>query len=414
MATNSKMFVHYSGTKATFIASGYPAQYTNKIVFISGDAEGNGAAVYTHGKYYGNLEEAIAALKFFSKISAGGSTAEAGGNNGTITFTADDPATVAVKVDEKGVHFGLTDAFKTAVNATLPNRIKAIEDDYLTSADETAIKEELVGASGDASTANTVYGAKKYAEEKAEAAQSAAEAKAQAAQDKADEVAADLGDVDGLSTTSKTAVGAINEVLAAVGTGGTAAVVAVNAKGGTDDYAQVYEITQGGVSVGTINIPKELVVESGEVVVNPSGQAAGTYIKLVLQNVAEPLYIDVAKLVDVYTAAQGAAQVQLAINGSNEISATIVAGSIGTTELGDNAVTTAKIADANVTKEKLSVALQGSIDKADAAAPQATTYTKTEVDGLISTSEGKLADYYKKTETYSQAEVDAMWEWEEL
>ena len=414
MATNSKMFVHYSGTKATFIASGYPAQYTNKIVFISGDAEGNGAAVYTHGKYYGNLEEAIAALKFFSKISAGGSTAEAGGNNGTITFTADDPATVAVKVDEKGVHFGLTDAFKTAVNTTLPNRIKAIEDDYLTSADETAIKEELVGASGDASTANTVYGAKKYAEEKAEAAQSAAEAKAQAAQDKADEVAADLGDVDGLSTTSKTAVGAINEVLAAVGTGGTAAVVAVNAKGGTDDYAQVYEITQGGVSVGTINIPKELVVESGEVVVNPSGQAAGTYIKLVLQNVAEPLYIDVAKLVDVYTAAQGAAQVQLAINGSNEISAAIVAGSIGTTELGDNAVTTAKIADANVTKEKLSVALQGSIDKADAAAPQATTYTKTEVDGLISTSEGKLADYYKKTETYSQAEVDAMWEWEEL
>ena len=414
MATNSKMFVHYSGTKATFIASGYPAQYTNKIVFISGDAEGNGAAVYTHGKYYGNLEEAIAALKFFSKISAGGSTAEAGGNNGTITFTADDPATVAVKVDEKGVHFGLTDAFKTAVNATLPNRIKAIEDDYLTSADETAIKEELVGTSGDASTANTVYGAKKYAEEKAEAAQSAAEAKAQAAQDKADEVAADLGDVDGLSTTSKTAVGAINEVLAAVGTGGTAAVVAVNAKGGTDDYAQVYEITQGGVSVGTINIPKELVVESGEVVVNPSGQAAGTYIKLVLQNVAEPLYIDVAKLVDVYTAAQGAAQVQLAINGSNEISAAIVAGSIGTTELGDNAVTTAKIADANVTKEKLSVALQGSIDKADAAAPQATTYTKTEVDGLISTSEGKLADYYKKTETYSQAEVDAMWEWEEL
>lgn len=414
MATNSKMFVHYSGTKEAFIAAGYPAQYTNKIVFISGDAEGNGAAVYTHGKYYGNLEEAIAALKFFSKISAGGSTAEAGGNNGTITFTADDPATVAVKVDEKGVHFGLTDAFKTAVNTTLPNRIKTIEDDYLTSADETAIKEELVGTSGDASTANTVHGAKKYAEEKAEAAQSAAEAKAQAAQDKADEVAADLGDVDGLSTTSKTAVGAINEVLAAVGTGGTAAVVAVNAKGGTDDYAQVYEITQGGVSVGTINIPKELVVESGEVVVNPSGQAAGTYIKLVLQNVAEPLYIDVAKLVDVYTAAQGAAQVQLAINGSNEISATIVAGSIGTTELGDNAVTTAKIADANVTKEKLSVALQGSIDKADAAAPQATTYTKTEVDGLISTSEGKLADYYKKTETYSQAEVDAMWEWEEL
>jgi hypothetical protein len=63
-------------------------------------------------------------------------------------------------------------------------------------------------------------------------------------------------------------------------------------------------------------------------------------------------------------------------------------------------------------------ALQGGIDAvsavANAAAPQATTYTKTEVEGLISGSEAKLADYYKKTETYSQAEVDAMWGWEEL
>lgn len=62
--------------------------------------------------------------------------------------------------------------------------------------------------------------------------------------------------------------------------------------------------------------------------------------------------------------------------------------------------------------------LQGSIDGvsavANAAAPQATTYTKTEVDGLISGAEGKLSDYYKKSETYSQAEVDAMWNWEEL
>lgn len=57
MATNSKMFVHYSGTKAAFIDAGYPAQYTNKIVFISGDAEGNGAAVYTHGKYYGTSKK---------------------------------------------------------------------------------------------------------------------------------------------------------------------------------------------------------------------------------------------------------------------------------------------------------------------------------------------------------------------
>lgn len=386
MATNSKMFVHYPGTKAAFIAAGYPATYTNKIVFISGDKDGNGAAVYTHGKYYGNIEEAIAALKFFSKISAGGKTAEAAGNNGTINFSADDPASVEVKVDSTGVHFGLTNAFKQAVNTDLPNRIKGIEDDYLKGADKT----ELEG--------------------KISAAQQAAEAKAQAAQDKADEVAADMGDVDGLSTTNKVVVDAINEVLAAVGTGGTAAVVSVTATGGTADYAQVYEIKQGGATVGTINIPKELVVESGEVVTNPTGQAAGTYIKLTLQNVAEPLYIDVAKLVDVYTAQANAAQVQLAVSASNEISATIVAGSISATELAANAVVTAKIADLNVTKAKLSQSVQDSLDRADAAAPQENTYTKSEVDGFIAGVVGssELTNYYTKSE------VDEFWAWEEL
>ena len=41
-------------------------------------------------------------------------------------------------------------------------------------------KSEVIGASGDASTANTIYGAKKYAEEKANAAKSGAEATASA------------------------------------------------------------------------------------------------------------------------------------------------------------------------------------------------------------------------------------------
>jgi hypothetical protein len=41
-------------------------------------------------------------------------------------------------------------------------------------------KSEVIGASGDASTADTIYGAKKYAEEKANAAKSGAEATASA------------------------------------------------------------------------------------------------------------------------------------------------------------------------------------------------------------------------------------------
>ena len=192
-----------------------------------------------------------------------------------------------------------------------------------------------------------------------------------AAQADADALEVDMGDVDGLSTENKTVVGAINEVLAAVGTGGTAAVVTVTTDVTTDGALKSYTIKQGETTVGVIDIPKDMVVEAGEVVTNPDGQPAGTYIKLVLANVAEPLYINVGTLVDIYKAKENATQVQLAIDPvTREISATIVAGSIGTTELTDGAITTVKIADANVTLAKLSTSVQASLAKADAAAPQ--------------------------------------------
>lgn len=47
-----------------------------------------------------------------------------------------------------------------------------------------------------------------------------------------------------------------------------------------------------------INIPKDLVVSSGSIVDNPEGQPAGTYLKLVLANSEDPIYINVAKLIE--------------------------------------------------------------------------------------------------------------------
>ena len=182
----------------------------------------------------------------------------------------------------------------------------------------------------------------------------------------------DVGNVDDLQTTKKNLTEAVNEVLAAIGTGGTAAVVALNAKGATKDYANVYELTQGGTVVGTINIPKDMVVESGEVV-DVDGVKN---IKLVLQNVEAPLYIPVGSLVDIYVAKAEAAQVQIAIDSNTrEISASIVAGSVTATELAADAVITEKIADKNVTKAKLSAEVQASLDKADVAADNAKAYT---------------------------------------
>lgn len=201
----------------------------------------------------------------------------------------------------------------------------------------------------------------------------AVEGKADAAQADADALELDMGNVDNLSTTNKTVVGAINEVLAAVGTGGTAAVVTITSDVTTDGALKSYTVKQGETLVGVIDIPKDMVVQSGEVVTNPEGQAEGTYIKLVLANATnDEIFINVGNLVDIYKAKAEATQVQIAIDPSTrEISASIVAGSITSVELADNAVVTAKIADANVTKAKLSTEVQASLDKADGAAADA-------------------------------------------
>lgn len=90
----------------------------------------------------------------------------------------------------------------------------------------------------------------------------------------------------------------------------------------TTNYAAVYYLTKNGANTGVaINIPKDLFVESGEIVTNPSGQPAGKYLKLVLQNQTEPIYINVADLVDAYTNGLG-----IAISPNNEISIKIVVG----------------------------------------------------------------------------------------
>lgn len=211
----------------------------------------------------------------------------------------------------------------------------------------------------------------------------------------------DVGTLDNLGTTAKTdIVSAINEVRNSVSVGGTAAAVTIDTNTTTDGFLKSYTIKQGENTVGTIDIPKDMVVESGEVVTNPNGQSAGTYIKLVLANVAEPLYINVGTLVDIYKAKAKATQVQIAIDSSTrEISATIVAGSITSTELGANAVTTEKIADANVTKAKLSTEVQTSLGKADAAAP------KTDLDAEIERATAAEAKALQDAKNYADSKV---------
>lgn len=122
--------------------------------------------------------------------------------------------------------------------------------------------------------------------------------------------------------------------------------------GSSDTYVKRYTISQGATgnaaTIGTIDIPKDLVVTSGSCVTGTwsgstfteSASGTGHAIKLVIANQTDPVYINTLDLVDVYTAQQNAAQVQLAIDSNNVISASIVAGSIGATEL-DSSTNTA-------------------------------------------------------------------------
>lgn len=102
---------------------------------------------------------------------------------------------------------------------------------------------------------------------------------------------------------------------------------------GTGDILKTYTIKQNGTALGTINIPKDLVVQSGSVVIGetsgnnvvdnsgatpvtiPNGVAGHKYLKLVIANQTTPIYIDTNDFVDIYTEGNG-----IDISNSNAIS----------------------------------------------------------------------------------------------
>ena len=232
---------------------------------------------------------------------------------------------------------------------------------------------------------------------------------AKAVKDATDEIDAVIGNTEDLSTSAKTdLVSAINEVRQSVEVGGTGSVVTISSEETTEGMAKTYTIKQGSSTVGKIDIPKDMVVSSGTVAVDPEDHDPGTYIVLTLANASsDKIYINVGTLVDIYIAKASATQVQLAIDPeTREISASIVAGSVSATELATNAVTTVKIADGNVTKVKLASSVQASLDKADSALQKEDITTGSangtiSVDGSDVSVKGLASAAYKTAGTAS-------------
>lgn len=114
-------------------------------------------------------------------------------------------------------------------------------------------------------------------------------------------------------------------------------------------YLKTYQFTYGTGSAFEIDIPKDLVVESGEVIVVTddapvSGLTNGTYLKLVIVNQTVPVYIDVKDLCDVYTGKTATDGVSVSVSETNEISATLVGKAVTEANLEDTLAT--KISDA--------------------------------------------------------------------
>ena len=86
----------------------------------------------------------------------------------------------------------------------------------------------------------------------------------------------------------------------------------------TEGYLKTYVLKQGTTEIGKIDLPKELVVTGGDVIIakDEAGLTTGEkYLKLTIANQDKPVYIAVTDLVDVYKAGAG-----IAISDANVVS----------------------------------------------------------------------------------------------
>lgn len=153
------------------------------------------------------------------------------------------------------------------------------------------------------------------------------------------------------ASTDKTVYGVDKKVDAINSTLRTDLAVTVTESTGTGDVLKTYTVKQGDTSIGTINIPKDFLVKSGQVkTVETDGQPypdaveGDKYLDFVVNTkdstgTDSHIYIPVKDLVDVYTSGT-TSTVTVTVDNNNVITANVNTGSI-TTSLLDSSVQTA-------------------------------------------------------------------------
>ena len=224
---------------------------------------------------------------------------------------------------------------------------------------DTALKTAILGAEDYAQTVKSAYelAASKATMTEVEAKDYATKTEAQGYADAKDTAIAEAkkAGTDAMAkigtipegATATTAIGYVDEKIAAI-PAQTDYTVTCNTTT-PEGYAKRYTLSQCGNQIASIDIPSDMVVSSGKVVENPTGQTAGTYIELTLANATkDKIYINVGDLIEYVTGAAAA-------------------DGIITTFVDDNHVLTATIGDGTITKAKLATTVQTSLGKADTA-----------------------------------------------
>lgn len=137
--------------------------------------------------------------------------------------------------------------------------------------------------------------------------------------------AADVSIADAESVITATTVeDALTELAKAISASTTAGAVTCE-KSSPNGIAARYAFKQGGVEIpnAVIDIPKDMVVESGAVITNPEGKPEGTYIVLTIANATEDkLYINVTDLIEYVTGGE-TDEVAVAVSAEHVATATI-------------------------------------------------------------------------------------------
>lgn len=269
--------------------------------------------LYFNGKKYGNAEQAKAEL-----VAKYGDL-KIGENNATIEEY------VAAEIKKVNDAATVLEGKVTTIEGEGEGSIKKAVADAKTA---------IIGTADDAATENTIGGAKKAAAEaKAAADEKVASVsgenaiKVDSTTATAPKVSLVLDPTQGNVKLSQTATGlkaeveipsatvtgvkAGDKVLALEGTELTSTIsLSVDATAGEDGKKYIRLKGIGGANLGkidTADFVKDGMLTSAELVTNPVGQDAGTYIKLTWNTDGgkQPMYINVTSLIDVYTAGNG-------------------------------------------------------------------------------------------------------------